>query len=113
MSRAAAAVALGGALLLSAAMFGSPSLYVPGGGLCRVGGPPGGDVLVLPRIEPVLAAGAGGSGAGRVALGGAGHGLTVTGLQASAAELEVDGLRPYREGTSASRIHWPAVARTR
>jgi uncharacterized protein (DUF58 family) len=24
---------------------------------------------------------------------------------------EVDGLRPYREGTPASRIHWPALAR--
>ena len=24
---------------------------------------------------------------------------------------EVDGLRPYRQGTPASRIHWPALAR--
>ena len=32
-------------------------------------------------------------------------------LDASMAELEIDGLRPYREGTSASRIHWPTVAR--
>ena len=29
----------------------------------------------------------------------------------SAAELEIDGLRPYREGSPASRIHWPTVAR--
>jgi len=27
--------------------------------------------------------------------------------------VEVDGLRPYRAGTPASRIHWPAVARGR
>ena len=27
------------------------------------------------------------------------------------AAVDVDGLRPYRPGTSASRIHWPAVAR--
>ena len=27
------------------------------------------------------------------------------------AELEIDGLRPYREGSPASRIHWPTVAR--
>ena len=26
---------------------------------------------------------------------------------------EVDGLRPYRPGTPASRIHWPALARGR
>ena len=33
-------------------------------------------------------------------------------LDASAAELEIDGLRAYREGAPASRIHWPSVART-
>src|SRR4029077_18048169 len=27
------------------------------------------------------------------------------------AAAEVDGLRPYRQGTTASRIHWPALAR--
>jgi uncharacterized protein (DUF58 family) len=27
------------------------------------------------------------------------------------AAVEVDGLRPYRQGTPASRIHWPALAR--
>jgi uncharacterized protein (DUF58 family) len=27
------------------------------------------------------------------------------------AAVEIDGLRPYREGTPASRIHWPALAR--
>ena len=30
----------------------------------------------------------------------------------SAAELDLEGLRPYRQGTPASRIHWPAVARS-
>ena len=29
----------------------------------------------------------------------------------AAAETEIDGLRPYREGSPASRIHWPAFAR--
>ena len=33
-------------------------------------------------------------------------------LDGSAAELDLDGLRPYRQGTPASRIHWPAVARS-
>ncbi|MDW5595189.1 DUF58 domain-containing protein [Conexibacter stalactiti] len=28
-----------------------------------------------------------------------------------AAATDVDGVRPYREGTSASRIHWPSLAR--
>ena len=32
--------------------------------------------------------------------------------EARAAEFEVDGLRPYREGSPASRIHWPALARS-
>jgi uncharacterized protein (DUF58 family) len=71
----------------------------------------GDEVLVLPRVEPVTAPGGGGAGAG--AHGGAGIDPGVMGrrLDASMAELEIDGLRPYREGTSASRIHWPTVAR--
>ena len=32
--------------------------------------------------------------------------------EARAVEFEVDGLRPYRAGSPASRIHWPAVARS-
>ncbi len=72
-----------------------------------------GDLLVLPRVEPVLApsaAGAGGAGAGPDAGGGR---TSVRGrLDGFAAELDLDGLRPYREGTPASRIHWPAVARS-
>jgi uncharacterized protein (DUF58 family) len=71
----------------------------------------GDEVLVLPRVEPVSAPGGGGAGAG--ARGGAGIDPGVLGrrLDSSLAELEIDGLRPYREGTSASRIHWPTVAR--
>ncbi|MEA2331936.1 MAG: hypothetical protein QOH58_2074 [Thermoleophilaceae bacterium] len=71
----------------------------------------GEEVLVLPRVEPVTAPGSGGAGAG--AQGGAGLDPSVMGrrLDSSVAELEIDGLRPYREGTSASRIHWPTVAR--
>ena len=61
-----------------------------------------GEVLVLPRIEPVRAAGAG-------SLGDAGAALGRDGI---AAQLEIDSLRPYREGTPASRIHWPTLART-
>jgi uncharacterized protein (DUF58 family) len=59
------------------------------------------EVLVLPRVFAVRAAGGGGEGVpahARAAL-------------IAAAETEIDGLRPYREGSPASRIHWPAVAR--
>lgn len=67
-----------------------------------------GAVLVLPRVEPVRAtARGGGDDAG--ALEGVGEGAG-TGLTA-VLDVEIDGLRPYREGSPASRIHWPAVAR--
>ena len=69
------------------------------------------EVLVLPRIEPVLAAGDG-AGADEQRPDGSERGLGGAGLDTGAIEFEVDGLRPYREGTPASRIHWPAVART-
>ena len=62
------------------------------------------EVLVLPRVEPVLLAA--GDSAASSAVGG------VTGLEIAAAEVELDGLRPYRAGAPASRIHWPTVART-
>jgi uncharacterized protein (DUF58 family) len=60
------------------------------------------EVLVLPRIEPVLAPRGGGSS-------GAGH---VARAALDTTELEPDALRPYRPGAPATRIHWPAVART-
>jgi hypothetical protein len=76
-----------------------------------VSAPPGGELLVLPRIEPVEAAatGVGGLGAGPAT---AADQDASSVREARAAELEVDGLRPYREGSPASRIHWPAVARS-
>lgn len=63
------------------------------------------EILVLPRTEPI-----------RVAPDGAGASGTVTRRArpgvAPAAEIDIDGLRPHREGAPASRIHWPALART-
>jgi uncharacterized protein (DUF58 family) len=59
------------------------------------------EVLVLPRVSPVRATAAGGEGVSahaRVAL-------------IAAAETEIDGLREHREGSPASRIHWPSLAR--
>jgi uncharacterized protein (DUF58 family) len=70
------------------------------------------EVLVLPRVEPVTAPGSGGAGKGAEAGLGAAPSLSGRRLDASAAELEIDGLRQYREGAPASRIHWPSVART-
>ncbi|HEY2637429.1 MAG TPA: DUF58 domain-containing protein [Solirubrobacteraceae bacterium] len=74
------------------------------GGLRRGSSLPTGapaEILVLPRLHPVRAAGddGGQSGLGR------------TPILAAAAEIELDGLRPYRPGAPASRIHWPALAR--
>ena len=63
----------------------------------------GGQVLVLPRIEPIEPMEERGWGAG------ADGAAARVGL---AAELEIDSLRPYRPGAPASRIHWPTVART-
>jgi len=68
------------------------------------------EVLVLPRIDPVLVGGRGAGGSSLLA--GLEDGATSGRLDARAIELEVDGLRAYREGSPASRIHWPAVART-
>jgi uncharacterized protein (DUF58 family) len=59
------------------------------------------ELLVLPRVSPVRATAAGGEGVtahARAAL-------------IAAAETEIDGLREHREGSPASRIHWPSVAR--
>jgi uncharacterized protein (DUF58 family) len=71
----------------------------------------GDEVLVLPRIEPVMAPGGGGAGAGEQGGRGIDPGVMGRRLDASLAELEIDGLKPYREGSPASRIHWPSVAR--
>jgi uncharacterized protein (DUF58 family) len=60
------------------------------------------DVLVLPRTEPVRWAGREGEAAGAAAARARAELL---------AAVEVDGLRPYRRGTPASRIHWQALAR--
>jgi uncharacterized protein (DUF58 family) len=61
------------------------------------------ELLVLPRIEPVRWA----------QRSGAEHGERSATAAPSDPLLavELDGLRPYRQGTPASRIHWPAVAR--
>jgi uncharacterized protein (DUF58 family) len=66
------------------------------------GASPAQDVLVLPRTEGVQWAGRGGQGASSAAARARAELL---------AAVEVDGLRPYRRGTPASRIHWPALAR--
>ena len=71
----------------------------------------GEEVVVLPRVEPVTAPGGGGAASGERSGIGAARGLAGRRLDASSAELEIDGLRAYREGSPASRIHWPTVAR--
>jgi uncharacterized protein (DUF58 family) len=69
-----------------------------------------GEVLVLPRIEPVVAVEGGGAPGteGRGREGGEASGRA----RFSAPEMELDVLRPYRPGTPATRIHWPTLART-
>ena len=71
-----------------------------------------GELLVLPRIEPVVLGGSGAGGIRASTVAGIEEGAATRQLDGRAIELEVDGLRAYREGTPASRIHWPAVART-
>jgi uncharacterized protein (DUF58 family) len=66
-------------------------------------GAPAQTLLVLPRTEPVRWLTAAG---GRRFDQPDGHASS----EAQAA-VDMDGLRPYRPGTPASRIHWPAVAR--
>ncbi|MCW2982652.1 MAG: hypothetical protein JWR63_222, partial [Conexibacter sp.] len=60
------------------------------------------EVLILPRIEPVQAPGSGGESPGTLQFGR---------RSSVAAEIELDGLRPAREGTSASRMYWPSLAK--
>jgi uncharacterized protein (DUF58 family) len=61
------------------------------------------ELLVLPKVLPVLRAGGGGAGDA------IGHRPTRSRV---AAEVELDGLRPLRSGTSAARISWAVWART-
>ena len=77
----------------------------------RVPAEPAGELLVLPRIEPVEAGNAGVAGLGAGPSNAGDDGASSV-REARAVEFEVDGLRPYREGSPASRIHWPAVARS-
>ncbi|HEV7804606.1 MAG TPA: DUF58 domain-containing protein [Solirubrobacteraceae bacterium] len=58
-------------------------------------------ILVLPRIEPLLS---------RTAPGDAAQ-LARQARRLVGAQIELDGIRPLREGTPASRIFWPAIAR--
>jgi uncharacterized protein (DUF58 family) len=60
------------------------------------------EVLVLPRLMPVVTPPGDGDGSGLVAR---------RGRPSIAAEVDLDGLRPYRVGAAASRIFWPGVAR--
>lgn len=71
-----------------------------------------GELLVLPRVHPVIVGGRGEGGARFGLRSGASDSAAGAGADALAIELEVDGLRAYRDGSPASRIHWPAVART-
>jgi uncharacterized protein (DUF58 family) len=66
-----------------------------------IGGPATDEVLVLPKVFPVTVTAGGGD-------------ATPAHARASlvaAAETEIDGLRPWREGSPASRIHWQSFAR--
>ena len=60
------------------------------------------EVLVLPRTSPVTPTASG---------GGEGVAAQARAMLTAAAETEIDGLRPHREGTPAARIHWSAYAR--
>jgi uncharacterized protein (DUF58 family) len=68
------------------------------------------EVLVLPKIEPVVPVEGGGAPGtqtrGREGADGGGA------ARAPAPEMELDVLRPYRPGSPATRIHWPTLART-
>jgi uncharacterized protein (DUF58 family) len=69
-----------------------------------------GAVLVLPRVEPVrVATSAGALPAELAGLHERGEGGG--GLDTASTDFEIDGLRPYRRGSPASRIHWPTAAR--
>jgi uncharacterized protein (DUF58 family) len=69
----------------------------------------GDQVLVMPRVERVIWREGPGGGIGGVGVGVEGMGPPR--LDSRAVDFEVDGLRPYRQGSPASRIHWATVAR--
>lgn len=69
----------------------------------RASSDPPQELLILPRTEPVRWVS---TGRARWAEGGAG-----AAAGDPPAAVDVDGLRPYRPGTPASRIHWAALAR--
>jgi uncharacterized protein (DUF58 family) len=68
-------------------------------------------VLVLPRIEPVVATSDALDGPDARTRIGAGT-PSGDGVGKRALPSEMDGLRAYRPGSPASRIHWPVLARS-
>jgi uncharacterized protein (DUF58 family) len=68
-------------------------------------------VLVLPRVEPVLAAADALDGTETRTRAGTGT-ARGDGVGKRTVPSEMDGLRAYRSGSPASRIHWPILART-
>jgi uncharacterized protein (DUF58 family) len=75
--------------------FGLATRVVQGGGEA--------DLLVLPRIARVVAPAGEGDGTGVAAR---------RGRPSVAAEVDLDGIRQHRPGAPASRMYWPAFART-
>ena len=75
--------------------FGLAMRVVQGGGEA--------EVLVLPRIAKVVTPSGEGDGTGLAAR---------RGRPSIAAEVDLDGLRPHRPGAPASRMYWPALARS-
>lgn len=69
----------------------------------RPGSGPIQELLVLPRVEPVRWAGR--------ERGQRSEGSESRHADEPLAAVDIDGLRPYRPGTPASRIHWAALAR--
>ena len=67
--------------------------------------PPGPEVLVLPRIEPVLASRAGGPAVAALA-------RSSDAGSEEGPRVDFDMLRDARPETPITRIHWPVVART-
>src|SRR3954454_18616807 len=75
--------------------FGLATRVVQGGGEA--------ELLILPRIAKVVTPRGEGDGTGLAAR---------RGRPSVAAEVDLDGLRPHRAGAPASRMYWPAFART-